>query len=282
MLRLESILSVFAIAFLAAFVGCQQAKNFMPQPKTSSDALRVITYNIRHAEGDDHRCDPSRVAAVINEYAADIVLLQEVDVNTARTGNRDEPAELAKLTGLHVAFGQAIPYQGGSYGQAILSRYPIERSKVFVLPGRPTAETRIAFEAILKQGDGSFLRVISTHLDYVHDETDRLQQAQKIVELFGKDDGIPTILAGDFNSTPDSTTQQILNTAFRNTSNDSAPTHPAPSPQWKIDHVFVREPERWTIVQSSVPHMKGISDHCPLIVDLLPRKSDSLSTAAGH
>ena len=47
------------------------------------------------------------------------MLFQEVDKGTKRSGNVDQPATLAKLSGLHAAFGSALDYDGGKYGVAI-------------------------------------------------------------------------------------------------------------------------------------------------------------------
>ena len=71
---------------------------------------------------------------MINSVRPDLVALQEVDQNTTRTLKVDQAAELARLTGLHFAYGKAMDYEGGGYGQAILSRYPIRHSEVYFLP----------------------------------------------------------------------------------------------------------------------------------------------------
>ena len=48
--------------------------------------LRVLTYNIHKGIGGlDHRYRPDRVRDVLQHYAPDIVLLQEVDSGTRRS-----------------------------------------------------------------------------------------------------------------------------------------------------------------------------------------------------
>src|SRR5690242_10620478 len=74
--------------------------------------LRVLTYNIHHGEGVDRQFDLSRIADVIRSASPDLVALQEVDRNTHRTGNVDQPAELARLMGMHVAFEPNIKFEG--------------------------------------------------------------------------------------------------------------------------------------------------------------------------
>ena len=94
-----------------------------------------MSYNVHHGEGSDGRIDLERIAAVIKEEKADLVALQEVDRGVLRSGKRDLPAELAKLTGMSVFFENNFGYQGGEYGNAILTRLP-------VLSWRRTPSTR--------------------------------------------------------------------------------------------------------------------------------------------
>lgn len=77
------------------------------------------------------------MAEVVRTAGADIVLLQEVDRNTVRSGNVDQVAELTRLTGMHAQFGKSLDYQGGEYGIAILSRWPIIAREVVDLKVTP-------------------------------------------------------------------------------------------------------------------------------------------------
>ena len=47
--------------------------------------LKILSYNIHHGEGVDKKLDLERIAKLISESDADIVALQEVDVNTSRS-----------------------------------------------------------------------------------------------------------------------------------------------------------------------------------------------------
>src|SRR5215510_6223522 len=87
--------------------------------------LRVMTYNIHVGVGMDKKLDLQRIAAVINRERPDLVGLQEVDRGVKRTEGKDEIAELAALTKMHYAFAHNLDFQGGQYGVAILSRFPI-------------------------------------------------------------------------------------------------------------------------------------------------------------
>src|SRR5690606_15119708 len=95
--------------------------------------LRVLSYNIHHAEGVDRKLDVERIAKIIVAAKPDLVALQEVDQKVTRTRGVDQPAELARLTGMHMAFGGNIRLQGGEYGNAVLSRWPIKAQKNHLL-----------------------------------------------------------------------------------------------------------------------------------------------------
>ncbi|MEZ6125818.1 MAG: endonuclease/exonuclease/phosphatase family protein [Planctomycetaceae bacterium] len=104
--------------------------------------LRVLSYNIHHGEGVDRKLDLQRIADVILSVRPDLVALQEVDRNATRTGGVDQPAELARLTRMHVVFGANIELQGGHYGNAVLSRHPIARLRNHLLPNIDDSERR--------------------------------------------------------------------------------------------------------------------------------------------
>ncbi|MBT5621283.1 MAG: endonuclease, partial [Verrucomicrobia bacterium] len=119
-------------------------------PDITPVVLRVMTYNIHHAEGLDGKVDLERIANVLQQSNADVIALQEVDKNTERTGGIDMPAELAKLTGLNVVFGANLDnFQGGQYGTAILSRFPIESHENHLLNQTRKGEQRGVLQAVL-------------------------------------------------------------------------------------------------------------------------------------
>jgi hypothetical protein len=128
------------------------------------DHLIVMAWNIHHGEGEDGRLDLERIADIIKISGADIVLLQEVDDRTQRTGRVPQAAELARLTGLKATFGKAMDFQGGGYGNAVLTRWAPVETRVVPLPGG--GEPRCALEVTVDTPEtGGRLSVVSTHLD---------------------------------------------------------------------------------------------------------------------
>nr|WP_315823812.1 endonuclease/exonuclease/phosphatase family protein [Paraflavitalea speifideiaquila] len=94
-----------------------------------------MSYNIHHANPPSKAgvIDLDAIAAVINKYKPDVVALQEVDVNTKRSG-LNEAFLLAQKTKMNFYFARAIDYDGGQYGVAILSKYALSGGFTLPLP----------------------------------------------------------------------------------------------------------------------------------------------------
>ena len=145
--------------------------------------LRVLTYNIHHGEGMDGKFDYSRLAKVILSGKPDVVVLQEVDKKTRRADGADQAALLGELTGMNSAYGLAMHYSGGEYGEAILSRFPIQEPKSHPLPYTTGREPRALLTAAVKPDNGLPEFVLAgTHLCHQSDEV-RADQARRINEL---------------------------------------------------------------------------------------------------
>ena len=259
-------LQLLLSTLLALLVPAGPASAQAPPPR-----LRVLTYNIHHGEGTDGKLDLPRVARVIADQKPDLVSLQELDVKTRRTGGVDEPAELARLTGMNFAFGKGIDYQGGQYGNAILSRFPISSTTVYPLPGKQGAEKRCALAAVVRPWrQGPAITFVATHFDHTRDETDRLAQAAEVQRLFAEQDAAPpTLLAGDLNAVPASETMQRLLTRWQDAgAQTNAPTVPSEKPRSRIDYVLLRPPRVWHVVETTVVGESVASDHRPVLAVL--------------
>ena len=88
----------------------------------SQDYLKLMSYNIRNANGMDGICSYQRIANVINNASPDVVAIQELDSMTVRSGQKYVLGELAERTQMHASYAPAINFQGGKYGIGILSR----------------------------------------------------------------------------------------------------------------------------------------------------------------
>jgi endonuclease/exonuclease/phosphatase family metal-dependent hydrolase len=245
-----------------------------PKPASPRDprTLRVMTYNIHIAKGLDGKADLARIAAVIKAADPDVVALQEVDVRTNRSGTDLHQLEaLAKLTGLHGQFGKARDFDGGEYGQAILSRQPIEKLEVFKLPGKDSQEERVALLTTIKQPRPlPDLLFVGTHLHHIG-EDQRLPQAAalaKRLEPAAEHSGSAVIVAGDMNAKPGGEVMTLLLSKFDDTGDPAKLTFPADKPDRNIDYVLLRKGHKWEVVSSTVIDEPVASDHRPVVVEL--------------
>jgi endonuclease/exonuclease/phosphatase family metal-dependent hydrolase len=244
-------LAGFTLIMLA---GCQAGSVKRQTPLR----LRVLSYNIHHGEAMDKKFDYPRLAKVINDLSPDLVALQEVDVGTERALGVDQAALLGRLCGMHHAFGQAMPYQGGQYGEAILSRFPIETVLDHPLPYQFEEEPRAALEVrINPQGIGP-MAFVGTHLCHQKSEN-RLQQTRHISQLFSKQEGGPVVLAGDFNAWPGSEPMKVL---------FDAGWTDAVVPRSVIDYALVRSCDPWKVKEVTIFDEQVVSDHNPVLVIL--------------
>lgn len=223
--------------------------------------LRVLSYNIHIGIGMDKKLDLERTAEAIKDLRPDIVALQEVDRFADRTRKVDQPAELSRLTGMNVVFGKTIDRSNGEYGIAILSKYPILEHKITRLPRLEGEEDRGALEAKIRIDGDAVLRFVCVHFCHRNEER-RTRQAAKINELFA-DDGLPTIVAGDFNARPESKAIATLLEKWGDAT-DRTPTFGNP-PKSKIDYIFYRPVTNFRLQETRVVDDRMTSDHYPVL-----------------
>ena len=169
-------------------------------------------------------------------------------------------------------FGKAMDYDGGGYGEAVLSRHPIIEMKNNPLPHTAKAEPRAALEIHIELPGGVKMAFVGTHLDHQRDQSNRMKQAERIMELYENYD-LPIVLAGDLNAVPGSEPMNLLSQQWSYAAQgDPQPTAPSVRPRRKIDYIMYKPKERWKVVEVRVIDEKVASDHCPVlaILELLP------------
>ena len=172
------------------------------QEVDSSRIVRVLTYNILHGKTLKGDFDLDLIAKVIADAKPDLVALQEVDYQTNRARKYDLVTELGWRTKMSPLFARAMPYDGGEYGEGILSKYTFLTTKNHPLPYTEGKEPRAAAEIQVKIESGDVVRLVGTHLDHEKDPHNRFIQAQELNRVLTQDD-LPSILVGDLNETPE-------------------------------------------------------------------------------
>ena len=236
--------------------------------------LRVLCYNVHWCKGTDGKYDVARVADVIRKAKPDLVALQEVDVGVKRSGRVHDVRELSKLTGLAGRFGPTQHYEGGLFGNAVLTRLPILDVAIHPLPytestAERTTYPRGAIAVTIKGPDGKPLRFVSTHFQHNVPE-DRVAEAKAINKLFASDgDDSRTILAGDMNAVPDAEPITELLKKWTNAIDEAeTPTAPATKPRSRIDYIFYRNAQEFRLIESKVISEPVASDHRPVLAVL--------------
>ncbi len=238
----------------------------------SKPTIRVLCYNIHYGQGNDGVYDIQRLADVIKRHTPDLVALQEVDVGVERSGRIHEAQLLGELTGMSVRYGPTQHYQGGLYGNAVLSRLPIVDVVIHPLPYTESTAERVtyprgAIALTLRGPNEKLIRFVSTHFQHNVPE-DRVAEAVTINRLFAGDE-VPTILAGDMNAKPGSEPIRTLLEKWTSTAGDSPePTAPSANPTSRIDYIFYRPQAAFELLEARVVHEPTASDHCPVFAEL--------------
>ena len=268
------------------------AENFAPfrwlsWPRSS---IRVVDWNI------DRGLQLPAILEFLAQADADILLLQEVDVNVRRTQRLNIAREIAQKLRMNYVFGREfIELTQGSnanpawHGQATLSRWKISRPRVisfqrqsnfwkprwFLPRHEPFQERlggRIALAAEIETAGISILSY-NLHLESRANDQMRISQLEEVVQDASAYDSISMIvLAGDLNlnaSQPGAA--DVLN---RGGFGKAAPTSNVPTtprrhllePGRSIDWAFVRGPVR--IERARVHNSVTASDHFPISFEL--------------
>ena len=193
----------------------------------------VLTFNI-HGGRTDHGLDLDAVIAEIRSARADVVLLQEVDRNLARTGFLNQPAMLAE------ALGMSVYYRANVRSNAILTRFPVMEWSSTALPQWPgKEERRLVHASVLVEGQ--LVHVFNTHLDHTSVAL-RLAQIRAVKSLVARYADAPMILGGDLNAIPGgpvlTTLRSDVSDAWPGVGEGSGNTVPAHDPRRRIDYLL--------------------------------------------
>jgi endonuclease/exonuclease/phosphatase family metal-dependent hydrolase len=246
--------------------------------------LLALSYNIHHGAGLDGVVDLARVAAEIRRSGAGVVGLQEVDRHfDARSGFADQPAELARMLGMQVAYAPNVdldPLSPGAprrqYGTAVLTRFPIASVRHTLLPGG-SPERRGLLETVIDVG-GVPVRFMTTHLD-VDSAAARVRQAQMIAAAVAGS-AEPVVLTGDLNAPPAAPEVATLTALLTDThSGGGGSTIPSDAPAERIDYVLSAFAGTCTVPATTA------SDHRPVLATLLvggPSRPAPTEAAGAH
>lgn len=173
-----------------------------------STRLTLLSWNIWWQFGP-WQARASAIEETLKSAGADIIALQEVWGDTAHNYAKI----LAQKLGYHLFHAECMTMNGVGFGNAILSRWPISKSKVIILSGREeTGETRNALFVQI-EGPRGPIDAFCTHLNWRYEQS-HIRQAQ--VRDFAQfvqthiSAKMPPLLCGDFNAEPESEEIRML------------------------------------------------------------------------
>lgn len=233
--------------------------------------MRLLSYNIHKGIGGrDRLYRIERIIEVIEGENPDLICLQEVDRHVARSRNHDQPRELSQAFRFDEHCYQLnVKLKHGGYGNLLLSRWPIRERHQLSLRLK-WRKSRGAQVATIETPEGP-LRLVNWHLGLA--ERERHWQVEHLLrhELYRRGDGLPTLIAGDFNDWRNT----LARAAFRAhglrqvTSPPSRfRSFPAYLPVAALDKAFACE--AIDVRHVRLVHTKlarEASDHLPLVVD---------------
>lgn len=229
--------------------------------------IRIMSYNIHHGKDVEGVSTLDSMAAYIADARVDLVGLQEVDSICHRSDQVDQTTKLGNGSDMNHYFTRHFAFQGGAYGQGLLSGLPVRNLRNFRLPVFPLekgTEVSVLLADVYPTA-GIAMTVGVVHLDYRSPQS-RLHQVDILLDSLS---GIQNlILLGDFNAYPDAPEMKKLLAHFdRYTTESEVPSFPASNPDRRIDFVLVKKGADIRIVDEIVPPVP-FSDHLPVITTL--------------
>ena len=256
--------------------------------------MRLASFNVLHGRSlADGEVSTSRLVAACASLGADVLVLQEIDRNQARSGGVDQTAAVAE--GMHAVawrFEPALVGEPGAtwraadddddpasaeagYGVGMVSRLPVRawhvvrlraakvrapvavpggRGRFILLPDEP----RVALAAEIDAPTGPLL-VATTHLSFVPGwNLVQLRRVTRALAGFG----LPCVLLGDLNVPGPLPARSTGWNALA-----KVKTFPGAKPSMQIDHALGHGP--LPVVAAVSARELPLSDHRALVLDFL-------------
>ena len=236
--------------------------------------FKIISYNIYGAR----LANGTTLGESIKRYDPDFVSLQEVDKNTIRSNFKDVTREIASVLGYnYYYFQKSRDYDGGEYGIAFISRYPVEKIFTHELPSIGIEKRQVLAAKLTNETYGKNITVINTHLDYRPEiKTEELNDLLITSQLI---EGDIKFLSGDFNFLPTSDHYKGISSDWRDTYyegeniKEDGTKEKRTSDTPRIDYILGEKLDSWTtkksfFINDDTQEWTKLSDHLPYMVIL--------------
>jgi endonuclease/exonuclease/phosphatase family metal-dependent hydrolase len=230
-----TIWNLLFLIFILFTVGGLAGKPNQPENVSIARSLKVMTYNIQ--QGNDNTGEQSylRQLAIIQQVTPDILVLQESDSTRISINNIDLVRFFADNLGYYSYYGPKTI--SGSYGTAILSRYPlINTQTIFTFSDQDENGTAYAQVEV---GNKTF-NIYNVHPDGSDDAKEAF--AKMLLERTAGQKNV--IIMGDFNLRQNEAAYKMIDSVFINSWIHVYPTGISTdgvdmSGRNRIDHIFI-------------------------------------------
>jgi endonuclease/exonuclease/phosphatase family metal-dependent hydrolase len=233
-------------------------------------AFRIATYNTHKCRGMDGRIRPLRIAQVLRELDADVIALQEVVSLAGGRKEQDQARYLADAVGFPYYLGETRKLRGGSYGNVVISRFPVKEVEVYDLSAS-SREARGCIRCDIEVAPGKIIHLFNIHLGTGYIE--RRKQANLLMSrnvLLSPRLKHPRLILGDFNEWTRGRVSKMLNHSFESVDIqlhlNRRRTYPGVLPFMHLDHMYF---DRTLFLEEFVLHRSPkalmASDHLPLV-----------------
>ena len=231
--------------------------------KNGVEKLKIMSYNIHHGKSLLGIYTLDEIVNIIKQSEADIIGLQEVDSNFARSMFKDQLRYLGNKLDMYNVYGDNVNTFGAKYGNGILSKYPIESYENIRLPSGK--EQRGMLSAVIYI-EGNKLNFLTTHLGLTSQERlSQIQTISKYLETLSNE----VVLVGDFNATYESYEVREMSKKLRDvgyiTDNKNIPTFEVPFMSRRIDYIFISSNINVTDYKII---FENASDHYPVTANI--------------
>ena len=268
--------------------------------------VRIVSWNLWWRFGPWQERQPA-IRSVLAGLVADVICIQEVFADREQAGS-DQAVDLAEHLGFHCARGRHPDGRPLSFGNAVLSRWPLRDVATVPLPLLGTGNSqRWCVLATVERPGGAFT-IASLHLSWQYDATrERQRQLEVVVTEIDRRQRVgalphPPVIAGDLNAVPDSdeirrltgkAAPYVEGLIFTDAwaavgegpghtwTRDNPHAADAQFPRRRVDHVLVGWPRPKPLGNPLRAELAGTapvcgivpSDHYAVVVDLDDRRS---------
>lgn len=236
--------------------------------------FRLLTYNIHKGIGGvDRRYRPERIIETIAHYDADVVFLQEVDDGVPRSGLHRQVDLFGDALDLpHRAFQRNVALTQGHYGNAILSRFPLQDVHDIDLTVKYKKRRRaLAASCIVRREHQRTVHLVNCHLGLAGFE--RVIQLRRILAaepLQGLHEATPKIIAGDYNDVWGTLGRRIMEPAGYLAACKLVKTFPAIMPVRPLDRIYYCGEIAFDhSFPARIEVARQASDHLPVVADFV-------------